>query len=220
MKQLARLCVVVVTGATCALGASPAALAEGAQVDVPAAVTDALQTALALPEARLDVLAWKTTGTGACTPTAANVDRPINGSGRYAVKLDGAGCGAWGWATLRVFAPAFVTTRPVRAGEMLDDAVKAVDQEVHPGRPPAAVGPGSKAARALTRGQLIEAGHIEVTGPAIGSPVKVLARSGSLAISQSGRVISCGRGRSCAILPTGKHVEGTYEGDVLVVVVP
>ena len=210
---------VLVAWATSVLGAGTA-LAEAPVVDVPAVVADALQTALSesLPEARLDVVGWKVPGNLRCTPTGATVDRAINGSGRYAIKMEGGGCGAWAWANVRVYAPGFITTRTVRMGEPLDGAVKTVDQEVRPGRIPAPVGPGSRAARMLNNGQLVEANHVETAGPKAGAPIKVMVRAGSLAVSQIGRAISCGHGHVCAVLPSGKHVEGELDGDVLQVV--
>jgi hypothetical protein len=222
MKQRHRICAVLLTWATSVAGAGSALAARGEApaVDVPAVVADALQTALSdvLPEARLDVVGWKVPGNGRCTPTGATLDRAINGSGRYAIKMEGGGCGAWAWATVKVYAPAFITTRTVRMGEALDGAVKAVDQEVHAGRTPAPVTPGSKAARALNNGQLVEANHIEAGGPKPGSPIKVIVQSGSLSVTQYGRAISCGRGHICAVLPSGKRVEGDLDGDVLQVV--
>ena len=217
MKPLHHLTVALATWATCVLcpGAAPAWAAD-ATAEAPAPVVDALQSALTLPGARVDVVSWKIPGNGPCNLASASLDRPVAGSGRYALRLEGAGCGAWGWATVRVFAPGYVTTRPVRAGEPLEDAVKAVDQEIRGGRSPVMVTASSKASRAINIGQLVEAAHVEVTGPSVGSPIKVLVRTGSLVIEQTGRAVSCGRGRVCAILPSGKHVEGTLEGDVLV----
>jgi hypothetical protein len=211
---------IVASWAALVLGAA-VAHAETPAADLPPAVADALQASLAqaLPEGRLEVVGWKASG-ASCVPASATVSSAVAGSGRYAVKVQGDGCGAWGWATVRVFAPAFITTRSVRLGEPLDGAVKSVDQEVRPGRVPAPVNPGSKAARALTSGQLVEASHLEATGPKPGSTVKVMVHAGSLSISQYGRAISCGRGRICAVLPSGKHVEGELEGDVLQVVLP
>jgi hypothetical protein len=206
--------------------------APAAAADVPRVVTDALDAALAVPGARVDVQGWKL-GTG-CTPDSAEVERPVDGSGRYGVRVSGPGCGltsaragarapaVWGWATVRVFAPVMVTTRAVRLGEPLAGAVKETEKELRPGRAPARAQEvtSAKAARALSAGQLIEATHVELAGPAVGSPIRVMVRSGALAISQSGRVVSCGRGRVCAILPSGKHVEGTLAGDLLEVELP
>jgi flagella basal body P-ring formation protein FlgA len=128
----------------------------------------------------------------------------------------------WGWATVRVFAPVMVTTRAVRAGEVLAGAAKEMEKELRPGRAPARPEEitAAKAARALSPGQLIEAAHVEHTGPAAGLPIRVVVRSGALAITQTGRVVSCGRGRTCAVLPSGKHVEGTLANDVLEVELP
>jgi hypothetical protein len=209
--------------------ATPALAAE-----TPRAVTEALAAALALPGARLDVQGWKLASTG-CTPESAEVERPIDGSGRYGVRVSGPGCGVasnvpgsknapgvWGWATVRVFAPVFVTTRAVRSGELLAGAVKEMEKELRPGRAPASTQEltAAKAARALSSGQLVEAGHVELAGPAVGSSIRVVVRSGALAVTQTGRVVSCGRGRVCAVLPSGKHVDGTLAGDLLEVQLP
>jgi hypothetical protein len=39
-------------------------------------------------------------------------------------------------------------------------------------------------------------------------------------VTQFGRSVACGAGRSCAVLPSGKHVEGTIENDTLMVQIP
>jgi hypothetical protein len=227
MKQFHHLSVAVAVAvwALCALGIGATAFAgsgagDDAGADVPGPVADALQDALSVPSARLEVVGWKVSGGGRCNPDKASIERPIAGSGRYAVKLEGNGCGAWGWATVRVTAAVFVTTRTLRAGDALDGAVRSIDQEIRTGRAPAQVNAGSKAARAMSSGQLVEASHVELSGPSAGSPIKVLVRAGSLTIEQHGRAVSCGRGRVCAILPSGKHVEGSFEGGVLLVGVP
>jgi hypothetical protein len=207
--------------------------------ETPRAVAEALEAALVVPGARVDLQSWKLNTSG-CTPDSAEVERPIDGSGRYGVKVSGPGCGVaaalpraggrgatspgvWGWASVRVFAPVFVTTRAVRPGETLSGAVKTMEKEVRPGRAPARieeVGQTAKAARALGAGQLIEAGHVEASGPAAGAPIRVVVRAGALAVTQAGRVVPCGRGRTCAVLPSGKHVEGTFADDTLVVELP
>ena len=47
--------------------------------------------------------------------------------------------------------------------------------------------------------------------------MKVSVRAGTLSIAQTGRIVSCGRGRTCAVMPSGKHVEGQIvEGQLIV----
>jgi flagella basal body P-ring formation protein FlgA len=222
MKSLALSCLAL-------LFAAPAAASDA----TPRVVTEALANALAVPGARIDVKAWKLSASG-CTPESAEVERPIDGSGRYGVKVSGPGCGlatklprtttpgVWGWATVNVFAPVLVTTRSVRSGEALAGAVKELEKEVRPGRVPARFEElgTAKAARPLAAGQLLEAAHVEVLGPVAGSPIRVVVRAGALAITQTGRVVPCGRGRTCAVLPSGKHVEGSMANDTLVVELP
>jgi flagella basal body P-ring formation protein FlgA len=188
--------------------------------EAPAAVTAALDGALGVSGARLELVSWRATEASAakaCTPETATLGRPITASGRYAVKLAGAGCEGWGWATVRVLAPGFVTTRVVRAGESLEGSVREVEQEIRGIRVPAIVREGAKAARTINAGQMIEAAHVEDGRPGTGTTVKVAIRSGSLQVTQFGRAVACGAGKTCAVLPSGKHVEGVIENDTLVV---
>src|SRR5260370_812377 len=53
-----------------------------------------------------------------------------------------------------------------------------------------------------------------------GEPVKVVLISGGLAIEQNGRAVPCVHGRSCAVLTTGKHVEGDLVAGRLLVTLP
>ena len=196
-----------------AAGVAVAAPAAEIPAPVAAAVEGAVPSELG---ARLEILAWKQSRPE-CVATAASVERAITGSGRYAVKLTGKGCDAWGWVNLRLYAPAFVTTRAVRAGEPLEGAVKESEKEVRSGRAPAQVGAGAKAGRHLGAGQLIEATHLDAGAPGTGESIKVVVQAGALSVSQNGRAVPCGRGRVCAVLPSGKHVEGRLEAGVLVV---
>jgi len=62
----------------------------------------------------------------------------------------------------------------------------------------------------------------DVAGATIasGETVKVIVMSGPLAIELQGRAISCGSGRICAVLPSGRHVEGHLDEGRLLVDVP
>jgi flagella basal body P-ring formation protein FlgA len=212
MKRLSVLLLVL-----CA--AAPAAARETGQ-PLPPAVDQALASALAVPGARVDVRTYQPAGAVTCPVTRASVERAVEGSGRYPVKVSGQGCAGWAWVELKVFASVLVTTRAVRAGENLEGAAVTQDREVRPGRQPAANVTGAKASRPLTRGQLIEKDHLEQAGMAAGSPVKVTVRAGTLSIAQTGRIVSCGRGRTCAVMPSGKHVEGQIVEGRLIVEAP
>jgi hypothetical protein len=144
----------------------------------------------------------------------------VNGSGRLPVKLYGQGCSGWGWVSFEVWAPTAQTTRPVRAGELLRPALAIADREIRSGRVGVVPTPGAVAARDLPRGIVLEPNHIAGFALAPGETVKVILVSGGLAIETKGRAISCGSGRTCAILPTGRHVEGRLEEGHLLVDLP
>jgi flagella basal body P-ring formation protein FlgA len=208
------------------LAALAAAAAPARAGDTPAAVQHGLEAALVIPGARLTVRSYRPTAAAAgCAISEATVDKPIEASGRYPVKVNGRGCGGWAWADVVVKADVLVTTRPVRPGESLDGATTRVERELRPGREPASGADAGELARAratrpLGRGQLVERSHVEAAGAAAGSPVKVIIRAGDLTITQTGRLVACGRGRSCAVVPSGKRLEGTLADGQLLVEAP
>ena len=192
----------------------------------------ALSAAVPIPGARADIVALDrpasnclTTGPGARIETS----HPIDGSGRVAVKLtgslpNGAACDVWAWARVKIFAKVQVTRRAVRAGEALAPVALTEEREIKAGHPPAiwetVVADGAVADRSLGAGQLIEADAIRAPGLRAGETVKVLIVSGALAIEQIGHAVPCARGRTCAVLPSGKHIEGTLVDGRLMVQMP
>ena len=183
---------------------------------VPAPVQRALDAAIAVPRARVAVTAWEPSD--ACVPERAEVSAPIRGSGRVAVRVLGAGCGGWGWAAVRVFAPTVVVEAKVPRGDPLAGKVRSEEREVLPGREPvAAIPEAAVAARTLPAGSVIEARHVRVAGTAPGTSVRVIVRRGALEIEQEARVIPCPGGAVCAQLPGGARVAGRLAGDRLVV---
>ncbi len=199
------------------LGAAPAARADA----LPAPVEEAARAALTLPGARLAAAAIEPPGAAACAVEAATVGRAIDGSGRYPLKLAGRGCGGWAWLRVQVYAPVPIVRRALRAGEPIGDAVAFVEREVTRGLRPAAVEPEAIAARPLRVGEVVSATAIRDAGRATaGSPLKIVVQVGALAVEQTGRSVSCGGGRACAVLPSGKHVEGRLEGGRLLVEAP
>jgi hypothetical protein len=191
------------------------ALALGLQApaEPPAAVRAALASALALPGSRVEIAGFSASLPPGCDAARAEVLRPLVASGQAALRLRGRGpCEGWGWARVRVYAPALVASRAVREGEAVAGASSAAEMEILPGRTPlAALPPGAVAARAIAAGAAIEPGLLRL-GPPPGEPVTVLLRVGDVAVEQTGRALPCARGRACALLPSGRRIEGTYDG--------
>ena len=192
------------------------------------ALQAALTAAVTVPGARVEVVAWDQP-VGDCVTAGHGVHievaRPIDGSGRVAVKVTGTrraggGCEAWAWARVRVFAPVPIAARAIRAGEPLGSAIHSEEREIKAGHVPAVLSELSIADRTIGSGQMIEAGAVSAPGPRAGQPIKILIVSAALAVEQIGRAVACGRDSSCAVLPSGKHVEGTFADGRLTVRLP
>ena len=203
-------------GALFLLTLAAAAPARG-EVSLPAEVEAAVDSSVAVGNARVVVVAYKPSKGRPCHASSATIARPIDGSGKFAVKLSGKGCTAWAWLTLDVWAAVPVTTRLVREGERLDDAVTFVDRKITSGRAPVTLSAESVASRPLPRGQAVMPNDVKRQGGSAGDPVKVLVLSGALVVEAQGRIVGCGRDRTCAVLASGKHVEGRLQGGRLVV---
>jgi hypothetical protein len=188
--------------------------------NLPPEVSEVLSRALAVPGARIVPLGWAPQLPAGCVLRQAVLDGTVTGSGRLPVKLYGQACTGWGWVRFEVWAPAALTTRPVRVGERLQPALAVEDREIRSGHvgfvPPA----GALAARNLPRGMVLQPSDVAGATLASGETVKVIVMSGPLAIEVQGRAISCGSGRICAVLPSGRHVEGHLEEGRLLVDVP
>lgn len=188
----------------------------------------ALAAAVTIPDARVDVVALDRPASDCLTngPQArVEASRPIDGSARVALKLFGSraghgSCEVWAWARVRVFAQVSVAARAIRAGEVFRSAVRVEEREIKPGHVPAVLTETSLADRSFGAGQMIEAGGVRTPGPRAGEMVKILIVSGTLMVEQTGRAIACGRDSSCAVLPSGKHVEGTFADGRLLVHLP
>jgi hypothetical protein len=190
-----------------------ALLATRGPAEIAPPVRAAVADAVGLPGARAEVLELTGDVPRACALARAEVRGTISASGEVAVHLFGAGgpsCDGWAWARVRVRAPSLVTTRALTEGDPLDGAVEAREREVLPGRPPLAALPeGAIAARALPAGATVDEAAIRI-GARPGDPVAVLLRAGTLSVEQEGRAIACRRGRVCALLPSGRRVEGVW----------
>lgn len=190
-----------------------------ARETLPGEVSESLSRALVLPSAR--IVPVRFTMPGECRVASASVPRPIDGSGRVAVKLTGRGCSGWAWVELQVWAETSVTTRVVRAGELLAAASRVVEREIHSGSIPFIAPADAVASRTLPMGSAIQPSDVSRTSVSLGDSVKVIFLSGAVAIETQGRRSSCLRGRDCAVLSSGRHVEGHLdESGRLIVEVP
>jgi flagella basal body P-ring formation protein FlgA len=195
---------------------------------LPPIVKQAIERALTVPGARIAGATEEAGGASrpaGCRITEAETLRPVDGSGRIAVKLagqraGGAPCDAWIWVRVRVTATVAVSTRALRAGEPLAGATVSEERELHAGRPPAVIGPQDVASRSIGVGQVVQADQVGAATVSPGSSLKVLVVAGALSIEQSGRAVPCSRGRTCALLASGRHVEGDLVEGRLVVQSP
>ncbi len=186
---------------------------------LPGEVSESLQRALVVPSGRIVPVRW--TAPAGCRVTSAAVPRPIDGSGRIPVRVSGRGCSGWGWVDLQVWAETSVTTRVVRTGEVLASAAIVVEHEIRPGHLPFIAPPDAIASRTLPMGSPIDATDVSRSTVALGDPIKVVFVAGAVTIETQGRRSNCLRTRDCAVLPSGKHVEGHIdEGGRLIVEVP
>ncbi|MGD0838012.1 MAG: hypothetical protein ABSB49_15340 [Polyangia bacterium] len=197
--------------------------ASGASSDVreelPGEVSESLQHALAVPSARIVPVRW--TGPKGCPVVSVEPPRPIEGSGRVPVRVFGRGCTGWGWVELQVWAKTSVTTRAVRAGEPVAPASTLAEREIRPGRPPFIVPFAAVAARSLPMGAVVASMDVSMSRVALGDPIKVVLVAGALVVETTGRRSQCLRSRDCAILASGRRVEGEIDdNDRLVVEVP
>jgi flagella basal body P-ring formation protein FlgA len=183
--------------------------APAAREILPREVSESLTHALAIPGARIVPITWSAPAN--CRIQNASVAHAIDGSGRVAVKFSGRGCSGWGWVHLEVWAETAVTTRAVRVGEVLDSSFAMIDQEVRPGHMPFVPPDGTVAVRVLPAGTAICAADVSTSAVVAGDPVKIVVAAGAVAIETQGRRVACARSRTCAVLSTGKHVEGRMD---------
>ena len=193
--------------------------APSVQEFLPSAVSESLTRALAIPGARIVPISWS--ASASCRIRNASVTHAIDGSGRVAVKFSGRDCSGWGWVRLEVWAETAVTTRAVRAGEALASSFTLTEQEVRSGRTPFVPPEGVVAVRGLPAGTTIRAADVSSSAVVAGDPIKILVVSGVLAVEAQGRRIPCDPSRACAVLSSGKHLEGHMDGSGrLIVEVP
>ncbi|MBI5070224.1 MAG: hypothetical protein HZB56_18470 [Deltaproteobacteria bacterium] len=201
------------------------ALALAAQAAPPSpAVSEALRAALAVPGARLAVEGCSAALPRGCTEVGAEALRPVVATGQAPVRLRGVAagraCEATGWARVRVFAPALLASRAIAEGERLEGAAVPGEAEVSAGRRLLSELPaGATAARPIAAGSPLEAAQVRV-GPRPGESVTVRLAVGEVVVEQEARALPCARGRGCALLPSGRRVEGVLDGTRILVELP
>jgi hypothetical protein len=195
-----------------------AALAALGGLPAGATAAQAVEAALAVPSAHVELVAVRATTGARCPMERVEAMRPVTGSGEVPLRFTGAGadgraCQGFGWARVHVTAAGLIASRTIRAGEPLEGAVSPGEVELRGGRsaPLATLPPGARAARTLAAGAPVLGDDVRA-GPLPGEPVTVVVQiGGGLEISQDGRAIPCSRGRTCALLPGGRRVEGRFE---------
>ena len=112
---------------------------------------------------------------------------------------------------MEVWAQAAVTTRAVRAGETLDSSFAVIEHEVKQGHVPYLPPDGAVAIRSLSAGTVVSPADVGKSTVVAGDPINILVVSGVLAVEAHGRRIPCGQSRACAVLASGKHLEGRMD---------
>ncbi|HTN54122.1 MAG TPA: hypothetical protein VML50_17065 [Anaeromyxobacter sp.] len=185
----------------------------------------AVAAALARPGARAEVEEVRRSAGRGCQAERFEALRPVEASGQVPLRVEGrdaagAPCQAWVYARVRVLAPALLLDRPLEAGEPLEGAVRLAEVEIRAGRAPlAALPPEACAARPLRAGHPLEPSDVR-EGPAPGAPVAVVVRAGEVELTAEGVVAPCERGRACAVLPSGRRVQGRYAAGRILVEAP
>jgi hypothetical protein len=193
------------------------ALATIAVTIIPPPVALAIRSAAAVPGAVVELSGYRASP-ASCVAREARVDRPYFVSGEVMARFTGQDsrgpCSGAALVHATVRAQVWVAAKAARSGDLIE-AVQA-EREVRV-EPLAGLPEGARAARAIAAGSVIDAGLLQdAAGPA-GSKIQIELHDGSLRIATSGRVVPCSRGKSCALLESGKHVEGLFRGGVLIV---
>jgi hypothetical protein len=188
-----------------------------ALTNIPAPVTEAVQKAAAVPGATVTLSAYRA-APASCVATEARVERPYFVSGEVMARFTGTDargvCNGAAMVHATVRAELWVAAKSARAGEPIE-AIRA-EREVRT-EPLLELPQGARAAKAIAAGSIIDANTLQDAAGPSGSHIQIELRDGSLRIATAGRVTPCSRGKSCAVLESGKHVEGLVQDGVLVV---
>jgi flagella basal body P-ring formation protein FlgA len=190
------------------------------RVALPQEVSEALSQALSIPGARIVPTGWEARVPAGCRVERASLSGSVTASARLPVKLYGPDCLGWGWVRFEVWAPAATLRRPVRAGQPLQPALVIQDREIKMGRAGFLPPEGATAVRDLPSGTVLGPEHVAGARLAAGERVKVIVSNGGLVVETQGRALGCGAGKTCAVLSSGRHVEGHFQDGQLLVELP
>jgi hypothetical protein len=200
--------------------ALPAFGAAQGSAGVPAPVARALAENLAVPGGRLEWGGYK--GPLRCEVERARSERPITGSGLVPLRVegrtqDGGSCTGGAMVAVRVRAQVWVTARAIAAGEPVGPLAARQEREIRAGQTVLSELPeGATAARQLQAGTLLEPSLLADPGWTQGGPVRVVLRGRGITLVEQGRIAPCVAGRVCAVLRSGRKVEGRREGSELI----
>lgn len=176
-------------------------------------LTEALQRA-APSQTQVELTQWQ--GPQDCNGNEFEPAR-IDSSGRVPVRVRGAKCEAWGWATVRLFTEGLVLTKDIAAGSAIGNAFTSQRIEYRRGAEPLReVDTSANASKALKAGTMLTAEMVRM-GPPPGTQTTVRVIVGGLTLEQQGTVMNCRGANVCASLPSGKRVEGRMVAGILVV---
>ena len=201
--------------------ASPSAQAK--KVKVPSLIKKAVTEGLTVQNAKVVYRSYRSRIPAKCTVRYAQVDRPINRSGRVLVKATGhdhrgVSCQGWAWVSFKLKAKMWVALRGVQDGAALEGNFKKQWRELKSGRTPFQGSLAELVAnRYIPKASPIRINDVRAEGPQPGSDVTVVVQAQAIRIQQKGRAVPCNGTQPCAVLPSGKKVRGSFENNTLYV---
>ena len=204
------------------VGISPTA-AHAKKSKVPSVVKKAIRDGISLRDVKVEYRTYRAKMPARCRIKYAQVDRPIQRSGRVLVKTtglqnNGVSCQGWAWVSIKLKTKMWVVKTPVNVGDSLEGRVSRRWKELKNGRAPyQGTVSGLVANRFLSKGSPVRIADIRAMGPEPGTNISVVVSAQAIKIKQKGRVVPCNGTQPCAVLPSGKKVRGSYENQTLYV---
>jgi hypothetical protein len=190
---------------------------------VPKVVQKAIKEGISIKDSKVEYRTYRAKKPAGCRIRHAQVDRPIQRSGRVLVKTtglhkNGISCQGWAWVSIKLKVRMWVVTRSIDNGDLLKGRVTRKWRELKNGRVPFQGSITNLVAnRFLPKASPIRSADIRAQGPQPGSNITVVVTAQALQIKQKGRVVPCNGTQPCAVLPSGKKVRGSYENQTLYV---
>ena len=190
---------------------------------IPKVVQKAIQDGISIKDSKVEYRTYRAKMPAGCRIRYAQVDRPIQRSGRVLVKTtglknNGVSCQGWAWVSIKLKVRMWVVTRSIDNGDPLQGHVSRRWRELKNGRLPYQGSITNLVAnRFLPKASPIRPADIRAQGPEPGSNITVVVTAQALQVKQKGRVVPCNGTQPCAVLPSGKKVRGSYENQTLYV---